>query len=171
MLVKKSRIGYDVNGKLELTLTVLEGKQTALSLEDKEYKVTFTSAKKRSLDANAYFHLLINKIAKIVKSSDDEVKKDMVLKYGTLWKEGDTVVGYKLLSKINPDTIYPYCKLIGEVEENGKHFNKWVLYKRTSELDSKEMSHLIDMVIEEAKLLGIETMTPNELLKMKGYGR
>lgn len=171
MLVKKSRIGYDVNGRLELTLTVLEGKQTALSLEDKEYKVRFTNAKKRSLDANAYFHLLINKIAKIVKSSNDEVKKEVVLKYGTIWREGEVVVGYKLLATINPDNIYPYCKLIGEVEENGKLFKKWVLYKRTSELDSKEMSHLIDMVIEEAKLLGIETMTPNELLKIKGYGK
>lgn len=171
MKAKVSRKGYDVDGRLEVTLLVLEGKQEALTLDDRDYQVTFSNAKKRSLDANAYFHLLVNKIAREVKSSDDEVKKEMVLKYGTIWREGEVVVGYKLLATINPDNIYPYCRLVGEVTENDKQFKKWLLYKRTHELDSKEMSQLIDGVVDEAKGLGIETLTPNELERLKGYGK
>ena len=33
-------------------------------------------------------------------------------------------------------------------------------------MDSKEMSHFIEGIVFEAKQLGIETMTPNEILEM-----
>ena len=38
----------------------------------------------RSLDANAYFHLLVNRIAATVGSSDEEVKRELVVRYGTV---------------------------------------------------------------------------------------
>ena len=38
---------------------------------------------KRSIQANAYFHVLVNEIAKATKSSMDDVKKQLVLNYGT----------------------------------------------------------------------------------------
>ena len=39
--------------------------------------------KRRSLDANAYFHVLVDKIAKETKKSAEEVKISLNLDYGT----------------------------------------------------------------------------------------
>ena len=41
------------------------------------------------------------------------------------------------------------------------------LYKGSSIFDSKEMSRLIDYIVDEAQSLGIETMTPDELERLK----
>lgn len=168
---KLIRKGYALSGNAEITFEISEGKATALALEEKEYLINLGSAKKRSLDANAYFHLLVNRIARQLKSSDDEVKKWLNLQYGTMRVESGVKVGFKLLATIDEDSVYPYLKKVGESEVGDKKFNHWIMYKRTHELDSKEMADLIDGTISEANDLGIETMTPNELAKLKGYGK
>lgn len=43
------------------------------------------------------------------------------------------------------------------------------IYRGTHTYDSREMALLIDGTIEECKLQGIETLTPNELLRLEGY--
>ena len=167
---KLTRKGYAISGNAEITFEITEGKATALALEEKEYLIGLGNPKKRSLDANAYFHLLVNKIARNLKSSDDEVKKWLNLQYGTIRMEAGVKVGFKLLASIDSDSVYPYLRKVGESEMGDKKFNHWIMYKRTHELDSKEMAQLIDGTIHEANELGIETMTPNELAKLKGYG-
>jgi hypothetical protein len=42
------------------------------------------------------------------------------------------------------------------------------VYKGSSEFDTKEMSIFIDGIVSEAKELGIETMTPNEIARLNG---
>ena len=42
-----------------------------------------------------------------------------------------------------------------------------VCYFGSSTYDSKEMSRLLDAVIEDCKAQGIETMTPNEIERLK----
>jgi hypothetical protein len=39
----------------------------------------------------------------------------------------------------------------------------------SSDYDSREMSILIDGTISDCQDVGIETMTPDELLRLKGY--
>ena len=52
--------------------------------QGKKFGFTFAEIKKRrSLDANAYFHVLCTKIAEKTHSSMDEVKNDLVINYGT----------------------------------------------------------------------------------------
>lgn len=41
------------------------------------------------------------------------------------------------------------------------------MIKGSSEYDTAEMAHFIDSIVEEAKELGIETSTPDELERMK----
>ena len=48
-----------------------------------------------------------------------------------------------------------------------KKFTHYKIYKGSSEYDSREMAILIDGVISEAKEMGIETMTPQELERLK----
>ena len=51
-------------------------------------------------------------------------------------------------------------------KSNGK-FDSYLMIKGSSEYNTAEMSHFIDMVVQEAKELGIETLTPDELERMK----
>ena len=45
-----------------------------------------------------------------------------------------------------------------------EHFRFWV---GSSEYNTQEMSVLIDGIVQEAKQLGIETLTPMELARLK----
>ena len=122
---------------------------------------------KRSLDANAYFHVLINQMARKLGTSDSEMKTRMNLEYGTVARNiDDTKVGIKVPYGTNVEQFYPYCKKFGECVENGMTFEKYLLYKQTHELNTKEMSDLISGVVEECKKLGIETKTKEELDSM-----
>jgi len=123
---------------------------------------------KRSLSANAYFHVLVNKIAENQGLSDDEVKANLVMEYGALAKDdaGQTV-GFKLPATVDVGTIYPYCRCFDIRYENGIAFRCYLVYKQTHLMDSKEMSRLIDGAVYEARNLGIETDTPEQIAKYK----
>ncbi len=126
--------------------------------------------KRRSLDANAYFHVLVDKIAKALKKSAEEVKVQINLDYGTIASdEKGLKAGFKALKEVPITKYFKYAKPIGEITENGKAFVKYLIYKETHTLDSAEMATLIDGTIQEAKQLGIETLTPMELENLKGY--
>ena len=116
----------------------------------------------RSNNANKYFHLLVNQIASAKGGSDDEIKRDLIVEYGTLARDEDgMIVGFKLPPSVNVDDIYPYTRLYKQVDESGKTFNCYLVYKRSSEMDSKEMAHLIEGAIEVAQELNIDTETPD----------
>lgn len=138
-------------------------------LKDGDVKVEIVKYRKpRSKDANAYFHVLVNKIAEHQNLGDDEVKKSLVLDYGALAKDGDgATIGFKLPVSVDVSSIYPYAKVFDTRTENGEEFNCYLVYKRTHDLDSKEMARLIDGAIYEAQNLGIETDTPEQIARYK----
>lgn len=119
---------------------------------------------KRSLQANAYFHVLVNLIAKAAKSSEDDVKKMLVLQYGTYARGKDNkCAGVKVPKNTDIDQFYPYYRYIGD-DENG--LAMYLFYKQTRDLNKEEMSRLIEGTVSEAKALNIETLTPDELARM-----
>lgn len=121
-------------------------------------------SEKRSLQANAYFHVLCNLIAKETKSSMEDAKKQLVLQYGTLARGKDgKFAGAILPPNTNPEDFYPYCKWYGK-DDNG--FDMYLFFKQTHKLNKEEMSRLITGTQDEAKALGIETMPPAELERM-----
>lgn len=164
-----------LNGKQRLTVE-LDGDFRAMfdKLKDKplldvEIK---THREKRSKTANAYFHLLIGKIAEARGLGIEEVKRLMVCEYGTLARDDDgIVVGFKLPQSVDAESIYPYVKFFDTRVENGKTFNCYLLFKQTHEMNSAEMARLIDGTVHEAHELGIETDTPEQLEKFKSYWR
>lgn len=117
---------------------------------------------KRSNNANAYFHLLVNEIAMLTGESDDDVKRRLVVEYGALARDiNGGIVGFKLPTGADVDSIYPYTKWIKSVEEGGKEFDCYLVFKHSSDMDSKEMSRLIEGTIRDAQELGIDTDTPD----------
>jgi len=131
-------------------------KNTELEIGIKKWRA------KRSKDANAYFHVLVNAIAEATGQSDDDVKRELVVRYGTIARdESGSYVGFKLPSGVDADRIYPYTRMYKTVEENGREFKCYLLYKHSSDMDTKEMSRLIEGAISEAKELNIDTDTPS----------
>ena len=135
--------------------------ESDLSIEIKKWY------EKRSLNANAYFHLLVNKIAEKLRIGNDECKIRLNLEYGTVATDsnGQKVI-VKLPKSVNVVEFYPYAKWIADKKEKTITTSYYVFYKQTHTLDSKEMARLIDGTISEAQALGIETITPNEKQKM-----
>ena len=144
---------------LELDTDFREGYE---ALKESELEISIKAWKrKRSNNANAYFHVLVNQIAVARGLSDEEVKIDLVTQYGTYARDEDNqIIGFKLPAKVNVDDIYPYTRMYKEVEENGKLYKCYLVYKQTRDMDTKEMSHLIEGAITVAQELNIDTDTP-----------
>ncbi len=147
-------------------------------LKDKELDVTIeVHRERRSKDANAYFHVLVNKIARLQSLDEDLVKQMLVTSYGALATDGaGDAIGFALPATFKAETLYKYIKIIGEREKNGKLFYVYQVYKETHKLDTAEMSKLIEGTIYEARQLGIETETPQEIRQLmeayeKRYGK
>jgi len=149
-----------ISGAAELKELIANGKE--LAVEIKQY------CKQRSLNANAYFHLLADKIAKAMGLGEEETKARLVLEYGSIMREENgEKVGFKLPASVDVKQVYKYAKWFDERTENGHKFNCYIIYEHTHNLDTKQMARLIDGTVYEAKELGIETMTPAELASLK----
>lgn len=157
---RKQRITVEVDGDFRSKFDQL--KEFDLDIEIKKHR------NRRSLSANAYFHVLVHSIAEARGLGNEEVKEQLVCEYGALAKDEDGLtVGFKLPVKVDVSTIYPYVKCFDTREENGKLFKCYLVYKATSDMDTGEMARLIDGTIMEARELGITTDTPEQLARYK----
>lgn len=118
---------------------------------------------KRSLDANNYAWALMSKISDVLGTSKDEVYEEMLQRYGSIYEDEDGYVTITVKKSVDMRKIDGHWKYI---KDNGK-FASYLMIKGSSEYDTKEMSRFIDRIVEEAKDLGIETLTPDEIERMK----
>lgn len=125
-----------------------------LSIEIKPYR------EKRSLDANAYCWVLITEIANRLRANKDDIYLDMLKKYGQQF-----VCKIKNKDRERFERSQKYWELHEALtEENAQYYRVFV---GSSDYDSQEMSILIDGIIDEAKAMGIQTETPNQIIEMK----
>ena len=114
---------------------------------------------KRSLNENAYLWKLVTEIGNVLNKSKEEVYLQMLIDYG----QSEMV---SILSEIDVKGYFKYYKLAGTSILNGKEFNHYKIYKGSSEYDTKEMSILLNGVVQEAKNLGIKTKDDIELERL-----
>lgn len=122
--------------------------------EVKEYRGNRTNSQ------NAYMWEIVGKIADIQRLKKDDVYLQMLKDYGQ-----SQIIS--MLSEINPEGYLKYYEEIGKGQVKGKDFTHYKVFKGSSEYNSKEMSILIDGVIQEAKQLDIETLTPQQIAGMR----
>ena len=159
-----------MNGKQRITLEIdTDFRETADRLKDKDLSIEIKQYKeRRSKSANAYFHLLVNKIAAETGESDEAVKKRLVEEYGAIDKDANGLMaGVKVPHLVDITKYWPYVRYLETRIEDGKAFDLYLFYKHTSDMDTKEMARLIDGAISEARELGIETDTPEQIEKFK----
>lgn len=145
-------------GTIEQVIQYLFKQDKTKQFEVAEYK------EKRSKDANAYFHVLVNKLARYFNIDDRQMKIKMNLQYGTIARDAnDNSIGVKIPKGTDITQFYDYAKWFGECEENGIKFDKYLFYKQTHTLNKKEMAQLINGVVQECQDVGIETKSDAEL--------
>jgi len=121
---------------------------------------------KRSLDSNNYAWVLLDKMAKVLHSSKEEVYKTLLERYGTFFYlpcEEDKVP--------NIEAVFRVVRDRGETTlttPSGKEVKCRQLqcYKGSSLMDQAEMTAFLNGLVEEAKALGIDTATPDEIRRM-----
>lgn len=159
-----------MNGKQRVTFEIdTDFRSRAEHLREKELDIDVREHReKRSKNANAYFHLLVNKIAAETGESDDTVKARLVVEYGAVDHEPSGIKsGCIARYDVDVTKYCPYVRCVDSKIIDGTMFKCYLFYKHTSDMDTKEMARLIDGAISEAQELGIETESPDEIAKRK----
>ena len=155
-------------GKPTIRFIVNENLDGIESLDGKDLKIKVTKVTNpRSLDANAYFHVLCDKLRQKLGLSMAHMKNILITSYGQIEYISE---GQALIYKTNAPTEY-----IQELEEAHMKFMKvgedgaywYKVYRGSHTYDSQEMHILLEGTIQEAKDQGIETKTPDEIRHME----
>lgn len=174
-------VGKDFStGEYIVDLRVKEDvSRTFERLWDKEIDISIKQhRKKRSLDANAYYWQLLSQMAEILKVSKPYMHNYLLRKYGQV-----ELFDGKAVYIVVPDTedaekradeseTY-HLKPTSQVKHgrDGMMYRTYMMLKGSSEYDTREMSVLIDGLVSEAKELGLETLPPDEIARMKEQWR
>jgi seryl-tRNA synthetase len=166
--VSSIRLQYTESNKAEIVLTtdtarldiselrqvIEKGKELVADI--KQYR------KKRSLDSNAYLWQLCQKIAEAIRTTKEEVYKKAIRE-----------VGQFEIVPIKDEAVERWLEVwkgkglgwFAEVMEDSKlpGYKKVISYYGSSVYDSREMSVLINYIVDECRELGIETLPPEEI--------
>lgn len=160
----KQILGVD-GKKLNILLTLEVNPEAINPLTNKTLTVQLKEYHpKRSLSANNYCFAIIGKMAVKLRTSTDELYENLITRYGVPYQDEDgNYVTVTMKNYISVDKLGGHWKWIKDT--NG--FSSYMMIKGSSEYDSAEMAAFIDMVVEEAKGMGIDTLPSTELERMK----
>ena len=154
-------------GKVEITFATDDNIfGSANVLFDRDLRVTAkTWRKKRSLDANAYACVLLDKLAAVLNIPKTTLYKVMIKEVGG-----------------NSETICVKAGAADAIAKGWRHNGLgWVvekdkskikgcvnltLYMGSSEFDTEQMRRFIDLLIQECEMQGVDTRTPQEVAQM-----
>ena len=149
--------------KLEITVQA-QDKQAVVDLMKKiqsgkkPYDLVINPIRdKRSLSANAYAWVLMDKIAKVVRTTKEAVYREIIRKVGSF--NVKSFAADRFIERWELNGIGWVAEKMGREEG----MTDVVAYYGSSTYDTDEMARLIDEIVNEAKELGIETMPPEEL--------
>lgn len=133
--------------------------------DEKKYEVKEWK-EPRTKKENAYFHALVNELARYYNVSDEDMKIELNLNFGTLARDDNgKVLGCKVPQGTEMRQFYKYAKWY-KTDEDG--LDCYLFYKETHNLNTKEMAQLIKGVEQECQNAGIETLTDIEMKRLVG---
>lgn len=162
-------LAFGMNRKQRITIELDEDFRTSYDqFKDTDINLTVKKYRKpRSKDANAYAWVIIDKIAEALSITKVEVYRRAIRDIG----------GVSEIVCVRDAAIQ---RLRDGWEHNGigwqtetmpskiEGCTNVILYYGSSTYDTKQMSTLIDHLVTDAKTLGIETMSPEELASLIG---
>jgi len=137
------------------------------SLNEKELMIKVSKVtKRRSLDSNAYFHVLCDKLRIKLGISMAECKNALITSYGQVMYMDDVPLIYK--TNAPPEFIRmqeePHMLFIKQGDDNAYWYR---MYRGSHTYNVQEMQKLIEGTVTECRNMGIEVATPEELMKMQ----
>lgn len=156
--------------KQKAVLTLNEdARQTFEKLKDcKKLSITIKKYRqKRSRNANSYMWELLQKMADVLSTPGHRVDKwdvyiDMLSEYGVFTH---IVVKPDAVERMKRE--WRACKELGEITVGSMTGIQLQCYYGSHTYNTKEMAKLIDGIVTECKELGIETLPPDEIRRMK----
>lgn len=154
-----------------LLINVKDGQARELCkklFKDKLYDLTVKEHReRRSLDANAYAWVLIDKLSEALHRKKPDIYREAIRNIGGVsetfcavteaakkladgWDDGSHLGRQAIIE----EALFPGCSNV-------------TLYFGSSEFDTKQMSVFIDGIIEDCKAVGIETLPPEKLVLLK----
>ena len=143
------------NGELILTTSSPEARRLAYKFRAGEYELK-ASRKKRSLDANALAWALIHEIAGVVRMEPEEIYREAIRNIGGV----SEVVCVKAEAAEKFKKLFIAGHIGRQVTEQPSKLQGCVTLICTygsSDYDTKQMSTLIDNLIQDARAVGIKT--------------
>ena len=159
-------LSFTLNGKQRLVIELDDDfRQDFAALEDHDVRVEIKKwRKKRSLDANAYAWVLIDKIAQATGVPKTEVYRQAIREIGGV---SDIVaVPDNAVDKFREGWSKQGIGWQTEILDSKPGYKRIVVYYGSSTYDTKQMSALIDSLVQEAQALGIETLPPAEIARL-----
>lgn len=135
-----------------------------LSLEEPIVATFKKARKRRSQDSNAYMWVLCDRIADVLHSTKEEVYVHAIRQVGVFEDVAVQVGAVRDLVHIWTSRGIGWKADI--FDSTLKGCKRIRLYTGSHVYNSKQMSRLIDYLVEEAKGLGIETLTDTELQRL-----
>lgn len=115
----------------------------------------------RNKKQNDKYYKLLNELAKKLKIGWRELHFDMLKNYS---------VAYEMMVPEETEIRgIEYYEKKSTIIKNGKKFNVYHVYAPSHELKTDEFSILLDGLIQECEQQGIDTRSPEEILKEKYY--
>ena len=125
--------------------------------KDKQYHLTLKEVKKkRSLNANALAWKLMDKLSERIHESSVDIYKGYIKNIGGVGEFYQMIPGAV-------KSFRRYWSNLGigwqtDIVDEGEEYTTVIAYKGSSEFDTAQMSRLIDLIIQDCKSLGIETL-------------
>lgn len=149
---------------------ILNNKEVLQNIEElKEAELQITASKKknkRSLDANSYMWILCQRIAEKLNISKIEVYRDAIKQIGVfdyILIKNEAVETY--IKNWNKNGIGWICEKLENSKIEG--CTKLLIYYGSSTYNTYQMSKLVDLIVQLAKSIGIETKPEAELKSLK----
>ena len=168
MTGRRLDLDFGRDGKQRVTVELDEDfRESWDALHDGEVAVEIKKyRKRRSLDANAYAWVLIDRLAEKLRMPKLDVYRELIRNIGgvsqTVCVQDKAV--QDLISGWSHNGLGWFAETMPSKLAGCTNV---VLYYGSSSYDSAQMSALLDLLIDDCKAQGIETTTPEELAKYK----
>ena len=118
----------------------------------------------RKLRANNYAWVLIQQLADKLGATKEEVYREYIKNKGVFRTVTIANKAVKTFTHLWSEKGLGWiCEPINE----GETMTDLICYYGTSSYNTKQMANFIDYIVAEAKEQGIETLTPEEIIKLK----
>ena len=154
---RKSKISLLLDTK-EIEIVEQLKKENKLNIELKKYR------EKRSINANNYFWKLLQELCDLADIETIEEYKRRVKQLGIFKRLKIMAQDVKTVEKIWTDRgIAWFCEIADKEYIGDTEFKIINAYYGSSSFNTKQMSRLINDLVQDCKVYGIETKTPAEI--------